>query len=466
MNSEKLKKRQSFKIIASEAIMVIAVIAIVSVLALIVSGYWLNSDFEVERQGLLQVSSIPTGADISIDGESSWLQRTNTSKVLPSGEHEVVLSKEGYDSWSKVVNITEGLLYRIHYPRLFLKERTPVNVLDISNSTFATISPDQYTMLLANSTTKWQIINIDSEILEPKSIDIAPYFPGVSLAEDAKVGLFSGNIIQADWDQDNHHILFEIEFEDAIEWVLMDVKNPDKSINLTKEFGTDFSSIKIIDHSANSLLAIRNHNLHRIDVSSKAISSILVENIIAYDNYENEILFVSEQIDGSYEIGLLKLGDSEAKPLATIDSPAIVAISKFYDDYYFTVMQDDLISVHQKQNYDQVTDYQLSFAPDQLKVGHHGEFIIAWEDAKIATLDMELGEVREWQIENEHFDWLDSDMVYVIQDGDLIVYDFDGYNRRQLAKNVSSHFPAGITDNKWLYYFSDGQLIREWIVEH
>ena len=60
----------------------------------------------------------------------------------------------------------------------------------------------------------------------------------------------------------------------------------------------------------------------------------------------------------------------------------------------------------------------------------------------------------------------DSDMVYVIQDGDLIVYDFDGYNRRQLAKNVSSHFPAGITDNKWLYYFSDGQLIREWIVEH
>ena len=265
-------------------------------------------------------------------------------------------------------------------------------------------------MLLANSTTKWQIINIDSDILEPKSIDIAPYFPGVSLAEDAKVGLFSGNIIQADWDQDNHHVLFEIEFEDAIEWVLMDVKNPDKSINLTKEFGTDFSSIKIIDHSANSLLAIRNHNLHRIDVSSKAISSILVENIIAYDNYENEILFVSEQIDGSYEIGLLKLGDSEAKPLATIDSPAIVAISKFYDDYYFTVMQDDLISVHQKQNYDQVTDYQLSFAPDQLKVGHHGEFIIAWEDAKIATLDMELGEVREWQIENEHFDWLDSEV--------------------------------------------------------
>ena len=48
----------------------------------------------------------------------------------------------------------------------------------------------------------------------------------------------------------------------------------------------------------------------------------------------------------------------------------------------------------------------------------------------------------------------------------LIVYDFDGYNRRSIAKNTSAHFPVAITDNKWLYYVSDDELIREWIVEH
>ena len=121
MDFDKIKRRQSLKVIISEAIMVLAVIITVIVLAFVVSGYWLNSDFKIERQGLLQISSFPTGADVEIDGSVSWLQKTNTSKVLSSGEHTVALSKENYDSWSKTINISEGLLYRINYPRLFLK---------------------------------------------------------------------------------------------------------------------------------------------------------------------------------------------------------------------------------------------------------------------------------------------------------------------------------------------------------
>ena len=79
---------------------------------------------------------------------------------------------------------------------------------------------------------------------------------------------------------------------------------------------------------------------------------------------------------------------------------------------------------------------------------------------------MEADLVREWTIENAIFDWIDNDMLYTVSEGELIVYDFDGYNRRVIAKNVSSHFPIGITDNKWLYYFSDDQLVREWLIEH
>ena len=109
MNLDKKKKLRSLKVIISEAIMVLAVIATVAVLAFIVSGYWINSDFKVERQGMLQISSVPTGANVNIDGEeSSWLQRTNTSKVLPSGEHTVTLTKDGYDSWSKTINVKES----------------------------------------------------------------------------------------------------------------------------------------------------------------------------------------------------------------------------------------------------------------------------------------------------------------------------------------------------------------------
>ena len=85
MDAESRARRQSFRVIFSEIIMVITVIVTVVILALLVSGYWLNSNFELERQGMLQINSIPTGASVEVDGDAPWFQRTNTSKVLSSG---------------------------------------------------------------------------------------------------------------------------------------------------------------------------------------------------------------------------------------------------------------------------------------------------------------------------------------------------------------------------------------------
>ena len=64
MDPEKRARRQSLRIIVSECFMVLAVVITVAILAFMVSGYWVNSDFKIERQGMLQISSLPTGADV------------------------------------------------------------------------------------------------------------------------------------------------------------------------------------------------------------------------------------------------------------------------------------------------------------------------------------------------------------------------------------------------------------------
>lgn len=452
--------------------MVLAVITTVTVLALIVSGYWINSDFEVERQGMLQIYSSPTGANVNIDGEaSSWLQRTNTSKVLSSGEHTVTLSKDGYDTWSKTINIKEGLLYRLHYPRLFLTERTSEKTLNTTGATHAIIASDHDSLVLTNNTTSWSYLKLNADKLEPKSLDISKYFSGVSLAEGTKTGLFTGDIVDSNWDYNAEHILFQVKNDDAVEWVLIDVKNPDNSINLTKEFGSNFSTIKILDNSSNNLLAIQNGNLHKIDVPGRSISAVLVDDILNFDHFRNEIIFTakahnnsSEQIS-DYYIGYFKIGDGDIANIMNIDEPAKVAISKFYDDKYITVLSNAHVSIYKKDNLEHFANYDLSFTPEHLKVGRDGEFITMYTGATIATIDMEASILREWNADGESFGWLDNDMIYSVNDGELYAYDFDGLNRRHLAKNASSHFPAGITDNKWLYYFSDDNLIREVIAE-
>lgn len=467
-----MQRRQSLKVVISEAIMVLTVIITVAVLALVVSGYWINSDFKVERQGMLQISSVPTGADIMIDDDTAWLQRTNTSKVLPSGEHTVSLSKSGYDSWSKTITIKEGLLYKIHYPRLFLLDRSSEKSLKTTGTTHAFTSSSHSDLILTNNTTKWQYLDLSANEIKPKTIDISAFFSNVSLAENAEAGLFSSEITEANWDYDANHVLFAVKNNDKLEWVLLDIKNPTNSLNLSKEFGSDFSNVQILDNSANTLLAVQNGNLHKIDVPHRQISSILVADVINFDHFDNEIIFTAkdkkaqEDTTLKYYVGYLKLDHDQIEVLTKITSPALVAITEFYDQKYFTIIADDSLSVYTKDDLKEIIHHNLQFTPNKIKVGHNGEFIVASKDRDVATLDMEAAAVREWTIEGESYNWLDNDMIYTVNNGELIIYDFDGLNQRTLAKNVSSHLPVSITENKWLYYFSDDYLIREWIVEH
>ncbi|MBR3236152.1 PEGA domain-containing protein [Candidatus Saccharibacteria bacterium] len=492
MDAEKKQRRQSLKVIFSEAIMVLAVVVSVVVLALIVSGYWINSDFKVERQGMLQISSMPAGADVSIDGDTAWLQRTNTSKVLSSGEHTVVLTKEGYDSWTKTINIQEGLLYRLHYPRLFLNQRTAQKMLNLDGITTTSISPDDSIILLTNNTTKWQLLNLTEDKPSSTKLDISKVFSSISLADDAKEGLFTGEIVTADWDLDASHILFEVKTADKkLEWVLLDVKNPEKSLNLTKEFGVDFSTVQILDNSSSNLMGIEKGNLRRVDVSGRSMSAVLAKNVQSFDHYHNEIVFAAEstesdnlieamesqKAEGSgesdksdeelpYFVGNFKLNDDKYTILFKTASPTKAVLSQFYDQKYYTVLEESQVRVYTHDDLEEYAKYDLNFTPEKIKVGHDGEFILMYSGAHIASLDMEANSVREWQAEGESFSWLDFDMLYSVKDGELFVYDFDGLNKRSLAKNVSDHFSVGITDNKWLYYFSDNHLMREWIVEH
>lgn len=467
MDIEKRARRQSRRIIISEVLMVLTVIVTVLILAFVVSGYWVGSDFKIERQGLLQIYSTPTGADIEVDGNpSSWLQRTNTSKTLAAGKHTIKLTKEKYDSWSREINITEGLLYRLHYPRLFLLNRAEESAYE-SSANLATVSPDRNSMLLMNNTTSWELINLDTDNIKPTKLDLSEILPFSSRAGGATVGLFTGTILDTEWAADNEHLLLKISQDNVANWLLLNVKNPTNSINLSKEFNADFTKIKILDQSANNLAVILNGNLHRIDTGAKQISAVLLSQVESFDFYEQNIVFVSKDPEtGKYYVALNKLGSDEtAKLKEDLDTPVRVIITKFYDDEYIGLVNENSITLYLKKDFVEKNKFDLSFNPENIKVGASGEAIVMSSGGHIATLDMEAQELYEWNTDTNTFGWLDSSMIYAVKNGVLNVYDFNGLNHRELSKNVSSHFPITITSDKYLYYFRDGSLVREYLYE-
>lgn len=466
MDPEKRARRQSLRVIVSEIVMVVAVIMMVIILALIVSGYWLGSDFKVKRQGMLQISSIPTGASVEVDGDAPWFQRTNTSKILSSGEHAVALTKENYDSWSKTINITEGLLYKLNYPRLFLKERTKETVLDVASATFATVSPNRKLLLLVNNTTDWALVNLDNDNVKPTdfitthlfSTDTALDDNGTAIAHDT-TELFNGEILSANWDEANEHILMELSINQSHEWVLLNIKNPTRSINLTREFAQSFEKVTIFNHSASILLALSGGSLHKIDLDSMQISSILASNVDSYDIYDSDIVFSTNN-----QIGIIKNFNSEPEYVKATQVPAKVLFGKFYDNRYIFVIEENRIAIYKKDDEAAVFEATINFTPDDIKVGPGAEFLFMSKGNNFATLDMESMKLSEWSIDANHFGWLDGHMLFIVKDGILSVCDYDGLNYRTLTSNVSERFPVTITNDKWLYYFSDGHLVREWLI--
>lgn len=465
MDVEQIKKRQTIKVFITEVIMVFSIIGLVVFLMMIASGYWISQDFTVERQGLLQYASIPTGADVAIDGETGWMQKTNNSKMVSAGEHVVTISKEGYDSWTKRVSIEEGLLYRIAYPRLFLRDRSIEKVKELGDVRYTTVSPDGKKVLVLEGDAIFKLADINSDEIKLEDINIST------------LGCKVENILSLDWSGDNEKVLMNATTTDAnssSEWILINVKNPEKSIRISKSFDLKISDIKFIDSAADNLLILEysdsipgENHLRKINLSSQSVSSVIASNATNMNVFGGEIVFIDNVSNF-----ITSYSNGEAKQLiAANDSNTFVQKSEFYNNKYMSVVSGNVVTLYEEKKMDSMSDVdgfeeklkeEISFIPAEIKIEKNGDFLFMKKDRQVAVLDMESEKIVEYEIENEKYGWLDGHMIYTIDDaGTLIVYDYDGLNRRELSKNVIREFGATISDNRWLYYVSDGWLVRE-----
>ena len=438
--------------------MVLAVVALVFVLVFVASGYWVSGDLmkgelKVSRSGLLKIDSFPTGATLTVDDEK-WSQKTNMSKVVSSEEHRIVISKEGYDTWEKTVNVSEGLLYYLRYPRLFLNERLKESVLDVSEISYISASPESNMMLVVDKNNKWSILDLTNETYAKKSIDINKLF-----GADAESKI---TILNTEW-SNRKKALVSVLINEQKDWFLIDCGNPDDSVNLSEISDVDFGNATIVD-DGKKIIVLDNKILSEVDVAKKKVTPILEEKIDDYYYNENgDIAFVLSE-DDKTSIKLLR--SAEKSDLLEFEEKVRIVANRFYDDYYLVVFRPNMINVYKGIELTPIyEESSFSISLDDLRIKSEDGFIAATDGNRIISLDMEAMKATSWDVNAERFGWLEKYMIYEINDGQLSVYDFDGENKRQLLDGVSKDFPAMIANNKWLYYVSDGSLMREWLVK-
>ena len=487
MDIDKRKRNRMIRVIFVDIIMSLAVVALVFVLVAIVEGWRLSSNLKLEQNGMAQIESLPTGAKVIIDGRQDF-NETNISKLLPAGEHEITLKKDGYDSWSKKINIVSGLLTRLRNPRLFKQNRKTEVVENYDNLRFVYAAPDHRSILLASDqTTKWKYITaLGSDKVSIEEIDVKKIFSGTF------DGQFPGEILQISWNETGEKILLQVKRSNQIEWGLINLRKPSESINLSQAIlkYTDRSEKNIIDDenkksnvkkdlfdlviedaAANKFIALIDGNLQEVDVVAKTLSEPYLKNIAKFKVSGSEIIYLTNVEKDKRQIGLYRLGDKGGIDLETVvrskkDAVINLGIVDFDGKKYLSTTIDEQFKVYRTNDYptygssdnmpEKITEEKLDFVPQNFITSSNGEFFIAETDGKFMIYNLDLEELSLVEHKNKRIAWLDNYMMFDIVDGKMEVFDFDGGNRRMiLDKKLATGFDAVInSNNRYLYYIT------------
>lgn len=462
------RKKRAIKVAITEGLMVVAVILMVAVTTLLAIGYNVNpKEGTVERAGLVQIQSIPSGANVVLDGDAifGW---TNLSRSMNEGEHEIVISRDGYDSWSKKILVTAGLYYRLNYPRLFLAERKTEEIADFAKMKFVSFAKDGNLMLaVPNESSKWQLWKINEDKPTMTEIDTQKAFSGVDLA-DAKVKAWSGN---------SEKVLLTSQGK----WLMLDVKHPEESVNLTEKFGFEFSKIKIANDAASELFALENGNLRTIDVDESKISGVLVPNVNNFDNLKTDLVYVTNQNEkGEFQTGIYRKGEKGSTILSEMldsdskeDTKVLVTLGEYFGEYYVIENVTHQIGVYRSEklpSYGDETEMsavsveEIGFVPEKLETTGGGGLFTAVLGNERATFDVEAMGIEKNMFETK-VEWLDEHMLYTVEDGKLCVMDFDGANKREIVSGAKDGTEVKISkNNRWMYYLSQDLKLKRVVI--
>lgn len=503
---ERVQRRQHRRLIITETLMFLAVIALVGFLTLVVMGYSFNlrglsgGGEVVERTGLVQISSIPTGAAIYIDGESPLLLSTNASRTMLSGEHVIALKREGYYEWSKTISVTEGMMYRLNYPRLFKIERETEEVLKFekpaqnassvviqdkvvkaASPKLVSVSPNHEKMLLHINTGLY-VLNLNDN--EPKLTEL-------KITDSDGAAIRFDTISNVEWSGNSERLLAKVNGQ----LMVLNTKNLKDTVllyenlaNCISEQGSkddwgaeqkcdkiNVSEIKFESEAGDRLLILSDKNeLLEFNVRDGRITRAISGKVKEFDNDNDRIVYVDE--DG--KLRAQRVGENESRLITELEEgSAEIAVMRYFQEAYVAVVNNGVFRVYSKtgwvaedEDMTMVHEEEVGFETSEIKKRGKGlVFELRSEIGKNKVFDIEaLASVR---VDARDSDWMDEFLRYRLKEGKLSVFDYDGMNEHEIVSSgvLSGRTVAISGNNQWLYYFTsekDGteRLAREKIL--
>jgi outer membrane lipoprotein-sorting protein len=440
------KRKQLIQRTAVYSFMTIAVVSLVTVLVLVMLGYQFNrNEGRIEQGGLLQFDSRPNGANVTIDG-NAFGTRTPSKTTLSSGQHFITMTRTGYQTWQKSVDIVPGSVTWLNYSRLIPVDLQPSSVADFSRVSSTAVSQDAKWMAIKENAADASIrlANLTGDDVSLKTIDIP-----TTVYTKAKKHVFT---IEK-WDPDSRYILVQHTYDTKREWLVVDAENVGASQNVSRLLDIDASKIVFSDGDSRVLYAQIGTDIRRINLSEATMSRPLVDNAADFSLYKTStIVFTTTQDTATKQksVGFYKEGADKPQIVRSYDdskSTALnFAIGEYFGDTYFAISNGHNVEVFESSLDDvtkakPVANFTASAAVDHLSIVTNGRFIIVQHGAAYTTYDLEFKKSTSTQLKgtsavNDELRWLDNYTVWSDRDGMVRLYEFDGANQHDIMPVV------------------------------
>ena len=357
---ERIQRRQHIRLIITEILMTLAVLFLVGFLTLVVMGYSFNlrglagSGEVVERSGLVQVSSVPTGATIAIDGTAPLLFSTNASRTMLAGEHEIALTKDGFTEWSKKINVTEGLMYRLNYPRLFKLERETEEVLNFKKvqRDYATIptlvakdgvvETGGVKLVTVSPNHEKMVIWFEEGLYILNLNENAPTIKPLMLTDAEEKTVLVTALANVEWSGNSERMLAKVNGK----WAVINVRVTQESVWLEDVLGKLVVSKLAFESEAGERLLVLSDkkDLYEVNVRDKKLSEVLLSKVAAFDNDGDRVAY----LDAEGKLMAYRVGEEEGHLIAEVSRDAKFATMRYFQESYVGVYDDGGFRVFMK----------------------------------------------------------------------------------------------------------------------
>ncbi len=466
MHNKLLSKKLFIKRIIIYVVMILSIIIIASYVILFTLGYRFNlNDRQIEQYAMIQFNSTPAGANVFVDGKPLNI-RTPGDTTVSNGEHIITMSLDGYQTWTKTVNVKSGILSWLNYAMLIPEELTTESVANYSEIYKTTASISGRYIIVQSKLDKpaFDLIDTNSNIVKKTTITI----PKTLYSEPDTTGTAHSFYIDK-WEDGERYVIVKHVYGEKYEWLVVDLQQPQQTKNITKLLDIEISNIEFSGVDVNVFYVLNKGDIRKIDISAGTISRPLINGVSRFDIYKSGMLYYIG-LDATTKkalVGFYRDGDDKPYIIKNLEATDVsklqCALAMYYNEYYFTISNDKDVEIlyfsfslpTNEINIKDFVKFKVNHSINNISFNPSGQYVLLKDGPDYSSYDLEYRTLNYSSVSGNgdtfSLRWLNSSYLLSDRDGSLIIREFDGANSHTINNVVTGNSISLSTNGRYIY---------------